>query len=88
MVRNVAEVRMVTMTEPFDVVDDLRRAIADGDGGMDGEKLNARAIIEIERLRRAMDHAYSILCSGNPPHSPREVNSRRVLRSAGAKRRE
>jgi hypothetical protein len=37
-----------------------------------------------EALRQAINRAYSVLCSGNPPHSPREANARRILRQVGA----
>ena len=37
------------------------------------------------RLKAAIDEAYTILCSGNPPCSAREANARNVLRQAGAK---
>lgn len=37
---------------------------------------------EVKRLREAIEGAYCILCNGNPPHSARESNARRVLRQA------
>lgn len=36
-------------------------------------------------LREAINKAYTILSSGNPPWSAREANARSALRHAGAK---
>lgn len=46
---------------------------------------DAMLMARLSRLEAALNQAYTILCSGNPPWSAREANARNRLRDAGAR---
>ena len=52
-----------------------------------GAKAAVVCTADAATLLEAIDAAYSILCSGKPPHSPRETRARRLLRLVGAVRK-